>query len=126
MNELCDWRGVNIVLPLSHKHVAERREGAELVVLSPRDMLSVPQLSTRVHTIRSTPSQGSVLSGARMRDGVELCHSPPRRFSQPVVHNQESPLVSSYASCECASGLYSTQGILRLDSRSQGKRRRTE
>ena len=28
-----------------------------------------------------------------MRAGVELCHSPPRRFSQPVVHNQESPLV---------------------------------
>ena len=37
-----------------------------------------------------------------MRASVELCHSPPRRFSQPVVHNQESPLVS-YASCVCES-----------------------
>ena len=37
-----------------------------------------------------------------MREGVELCHSPPRRFSPPVVHNQESPLVS-YASCVCES-----------------------
>ena len=45
---------------------------------------------------------GSILSSARMRDGVELCHSPPRRFSQPVVHNQESPLVS-YASYVCES-----------------------
>ena len=53
---------------------------------------------------------GSILSSARMRDGVELCHSPPRRFSQPVVHNQESPLVSC-VSCECASCLYSTQAF---------------
>ena len=37
-----------------------------------------------------------------MRASVELCHSPPRRFSQPVVHNQESPLVS-YASYVCES-----------------------
>ena len=95
-----------------------------------------PHLSARVHTIRSIPSQGSIpctiqsipctIQCTRMRASVELCHSPPRRFSQPVVHNQESPLVSSCASCECASGLYSTQGILRLDSRSLGKRRRTE
>ena len=33
---------------------------------------------------------------------MELCHSPPRRFSQPVVHYQESPLVS-YASYVCES-----------------------
>jgi hypothetical protein len=73
-------------------------------------------------------SQGSItIHCTRMRAGVELCHSPPRRFSQPVVHNQESPLVS-YASYVCVrvAGLYSTRGILKLDSRSQGKRRRTE
>ena len=50
-----------------------------------------------------------------MRASVELCHSPPRRFSQPVVHNQESPLVSC-ASCECASCLYSTQALSDADS----------
>ena len=107
----------------------------ELGQLPPREILSIlhhplPNIHTfstyMGHTIHSIPSPGSILSSARMRDGVELCHSLPRRFSQPVVHNQESPLVSSCASCECASGLYSTQGILRLDSRSQGKRRRTE
>jgi hypothetical protein len=70
-----------------------------------------------VHTIQCT----------RMRAGVELCHSPPRRFSQPVVHNRKSPLVSyAFYVCVRVAGLYSTRGILKLDSRSQGKRRRTE
>ena len=103
--------------------------------LPPREILSMLHhpfshdlhLSTRVHTIHSIQSRVHTIHCTRMRAGVELCHSPPRRFSQPVVHNQESPLVS-YASYVCVrvAGLYSTRGILKLDSRSQGKRRRTE
>ena len=127
MNELCDLWGVNIFRSLlSHHHVAKRKEGRSWLPLAKGHAIR----STTIHTgsILSIPlsESGSILSSARMREGVELCHSPPRRFSPPVVHNQESPPVSSCASCECASGLYSTQGILRLDSRSLGKRRRTE
>ena len=78
--------------------------------LPPREILSMlhhpfshdPHLSTRVHTIHSIQSRVHTIHCTRMRAGVELCHSPPRRFSQPVVHNQESPLVS-YASCVCES-----------------------
>jgi hypothetical protein len=117
-------------LSLSLSRIAKRV--VELGQLPPREILSILRLYfLTIHTlahgsILSNPLRiRSILSSARMREGVELCHSPPRRFSPPVVHNQESPLVS-YASCECASGLYSTQGILRLDSRSLGKRRRTE
>ena len=104
-------------LSLSLSRIAKRV--VELGQLPPREILSIlhhplPNIHTfstyMGHTIHSIPSPGSILSSARMREGVELCHSPPKRFSPPVVHNQESPLVSSCASCECASGLYSTQG----------------
>eukprot|EP01047_Picozoa_sp_COSAG01_P048065 COSAG01_NODE_4649_length_4850_cov_8.199958_1_plen_162_part_00 len=125
--DLCDLYGVNFrfSFSLSHHHVAKRRGGGVGCTLAKGHAIH----STTIHTGPYYPfhsEAGSILSSARMREGVELCHSPPKRFSPPVVHNQESPLVSSCASCECASGLYSTQGILRLDSRSLGKRRRTE
>ena len=78
--------------------------------LPPREILSMlnhpfshhPHLSARVHTVHSVQSRVHTIHCTRMRAGVELCHSPPRRFSQPVVHNQESPLVS-YASYVCES-----------------------
>ena len=125
--DLCDLCGVNFrfSFSLSHHHVAKRRGGGVGCTLAKGHAI----YSTTIHTGPYYPfhsEAGSILSSARMREDVELCHSPPKRFSPPVVHNQESPLVSSCASCECASGLYSTQGILRLDSRSLGKRRRTE
>ena len=99
------------ILPLPLSRIAKRV--VELCKLPPWKILSMlnhpfshnPHLSTRVHTIRSIPSQGSMIHTiqcTRMRASVELCHSPPRRFSQPVVHNQESPLVS-YASYVCES-----------------------
>ena len=110
----CEWclrmklySVVVCILPLSLSRIAKRV--VELCKLPPWKILSMlnhpfshnPHLSTRVHTICSIPSQGSMIytiQCTRMRASVELCHSPPRRFSQPVVHNQESPLVS-YASC---------------------------
>jgi hypothetical protein len=89
-----------------------------LFELPPREILSMlhhpfshdPHLSTRVHTIHSIQSRVHTIHCTRMRAGVELCHSPPTRFSQPVVHNQESPVVS-YASYVCVrvASLYSTQ-----------------
>jgi hypothetical protein len=122
-----------ILFCLSLSRIAKRV--VKLFELPPREILSMLHhpfshdlhLSTRVHTIHSIQSRVHTIHCTRMRAGVELCHSPPRRFSQPVVHNQESPLVS-YASYVCVrvAGLYSTRGILKLDSRSQGKRRRTE
>ena len=114
---VCEWclrmklySVVVCILPLSLSRIAKRV--VELCKLPPWKILSMlnhpfshnPHLSTRVHTIRSIPSQGRVhtIQCTRMRAGVELCHSPPRRFSQPVVHYQESPLVS-YASYVCES-----------------------
>jgi hypothetical protein len=86
-------------LSLSLSRIAKRV--VELGQLPPREILSILRLYfLTIHTlahgsILSNPLRiRSILSSARMREGVELCHSPPRRFSPPVVHNQESPLVS--------------------------------
>ena len=88
----------------------KKERGAELVVLSPRVMLSEPQLSTRVHTIHSTPNQGPYYEDAlqHQRDmSTPLAHVFSPHQSQPQVvssppqyhhyhyHCSFSPLVST-------------------------------
>jgi hypothetical protein len=82
---------------------------------------------SRVHTSHSIPSQGSILSSALLCELAWSCAIPrrggsanPSRITKRAHESHTRPVSVRVA------GLYSTRGILKLDSRSQGKRRRTD
>ena len=120
-------------LSLSLSRIAKRV--VELGQLPPREILSMrnhpfshnPHLSTRVHTIRSIPSQGSILSNALACE-LAWSYAIPRQggSANPSCTTKRAHWYHTRPVCVRVTGLYSTRGILKLDSRSQGKRRRTE
>jgi hypothetical protein len=82
---------------------------------------------SRVHTSHSIPSQGSILSSALLCELAWSCAIPrrggsanPSRITKRAHESHTRPVSVRVA------GLYSTRGILKLDTRSQGQRRRTE
>ena len=126
-----------LVCELAWSNAIPRRSGSanpSCELLPPREMLFMlhhpfahnPHISTWVHTIHSIQVKGPYYmhSYASWRGAMPF----PTETVQPTRRAQprEPTSIMRVLTCVREADLYSTRGILTLDSRSQGKRRSAE